>query len=217
MTIYCTHPSRGKTQILATYRTPEDATTSCTVTSLDDPALAQSIVEALNRVSACATMPLCVYDRRGDGFGEYPSGHLAALADPAARAGLLTGSHSLWYELVMFELHAALTDLDLATGDALDPVKLAIAQELVVEARDLKAELLDYTENAYGRGAACLVPQLAVHRVRRRHDRTRHLDPRAPRSARKRRDRRCTRASYRRTPSPPDRRPAHRQPRSYIR
>lgn len=157
MTIYSTHPSRGKTQILAVYRTHEDAINSTTVTSLDDPALAQTIAEAINRVSACATLPLCTYDQRGDGFDDYPTGHLDALTDFGARAGLLTGFHSLWYELVMFELHAALTDLDDALDEASDPVKLAIAQELAAEARDLKAELLDFTEN--------VTPTVAVQRA----------------------------------------------------
>jgi hypothetical protein len=157
VTIYATHSSRGKTQILATYRTPEEATTSSTITSLDDPALAQTIADALNRVSACATTPLCVYDRRDDRFGHYPTGHLAALTKPDTRAMLLTGYYSLWYELVTFELHGALTDLDHALDDAPDPVKLAITQELAAEARDLNAELLHFTDN--------VTPAVAVQRA----------------------------------------------------
>jgi hypothetical protein len=109
------------------------------------------------RISACATLPLCVYDRRDDGFGHYSTGHLAALTDPAARAGLLTGYQSVWYELVTFELHAALTDLDHATSDAPDPVKLAITQELAAEARDLNAQLLDYSGN--------VTPSAAIQRA----------------------------------------------------
>jgi hypothetical protein len=57
----------------------------------------------------------------------------------------------------MFELHAALTDLDHAVKDAPDPVKLATTQELVAESRDLRAELLDYTEN--------VTPIVAVQRA----------------------------------------------------
>jgi hypothetical protein len=147
VTIYSTHPSRGKIQILASYRTPDDDTTSITVTSLDDPTLARTIVDALNRISACATLPLCVYDRRDNGCSDYPTDHLNAFTDPTARAGLVTGTHSLWYELVMFELHAAFTDLDHALHDAPAPIQLAITQEMQAEARDLHAELLDYTDN----------------------------------------------------------------------
>lgn len=147
MTIYSAHPSRGKTQILASYRTPDDHTTSVTVTSCDDPTLACTIVDALNRISACATLPLCIYDRRDHALNDYPTGHLDTLSDPTARAGLLDGTHSLWYELVMFELHAAFTDLDQALHDAPAPVQLAITKELQIEARDLRAELLLYSEN----------------------------------------------------------------------
>ncbi|MFI9644555.1 hypothetical protein ACIG87_31680 [Micromonospora sp. NPDC051925] len=147
MTIYSTHPNRGKTQVLASYRTPDDDITSTTVTSCDDPILARTVVDALNRISACATLPLCVFDRRGNDSSHYPAGHLDTLSDPTARAGLLVGTHSLWYELVRFELHAAFTDLDQALHDAPAPVQLAITQELQAEARDLRAELLYYSEN----------------------------------------------------------------------
>ncbi|MDG4762526.1 hypothetical protein O7632_00105 [Solwaraspora sp. WMMD406] len=147
MTIYSTHPNRGKTQVLASYRTPDDDTASTTVTSCDEPMLARRIVDALNRISACATLPLCVYDRRGNSLSGYPTGHLDTLIDPAARAGLLVGTHSLWYELVMFELHTAFTDLDQALNEAPAPVQLAITQELQTEARDLRAEVLYYSEN----------------------------------------------------------------------
>ncbi|MBB5829056.1 hypothetical protein [Micromonospora carbonacea] len=147
MTIYSTHPNRGKTQVLASYRTPNDDITSTTVTSCDDPILARTVVDALNRISACATLPLCVYDRRGNSSSHYPAGHLDTLSDPTARAGLLVGTHSLWYELVMFELHTAFSDLDQALHDTPAPVQLAITQELQAEARDLRAELLNYSEN----------------------------------------------------------------------
>lgn len=146
VTIYSTHPNRGKTQVLASYRTPNDDITSTTVTRCDDPMLARAIVDALNRISACATLPLCVYDQRGNSLSDYPAGHLDTLSDLTARAGLLVGTHSLWYELVMFELHAAFTDLDQALHDAPAPVQLAVMQELQAEGRDLRAELLNYSE-----------------------------------------------------------------------
>lgn len=69
------------------------------------------------------------------------------MIEPTARVGLLTGSHSLWYALVMFELHAAFTDLDRALDEVPAPVRLAVTQERQAEARDLRAELLEYNEN----------------------------------------------------------------------
>jgi hypothetical protein len=145
VTIYSLHPNRGKIQILATY-SGSAAVTSSTVTSLDGPALAAPIVDALNRISACATVPVSVWDARGGGFRSYPSGHLAALTDRAAREELLTGRHSLWYELVKLLLHKALADLDEAAATAPAPVRTAIEEELGVEARGLRHELAEYAE-----------------------------------------------------------------------
>jgi hypothetical protein len=145
MTIYSQHPSRGKVQILATYRRPGGVTSS-TVTSVDSVALAAPIVGALNRVAACATVPVSVYDRRDDRFDHYPRTHLAALTDQGARADLLTGTHSLWYEHAMLLLHAALTDLDDAMADVPAPVRTAIAAELAAEASGLRDALAEYSE-----------------------------------------------------------------------
>lgn len=41
----------------------------------------------------------------------YPHKQLAALTDAVARAALLTGAHSLWYEHVCLRLQQALDDL----------------------------------------------------------------------------------------------------------
>ncbi|GAB2924575.1 hypothetical protein [Streptomyces mayteni] len=146
MTIYSQHPSRGKTQILATYRSSTGITSS-TVTSLADPALATTIVDALNRVSAAATVPVSVYDRRGRDFKHYPQKHLAALNDRSARAELLNGAHSLWYELAVLRLHQALADLDNALAAAPPPVRIAVDAELVTEERELRAALAEYQED----------------------------------------------------------------------
>ena len=111
VTIYSQHPSRGKVQILATYRSPSGVA-SATVTSVARPDLAAPIVDALNRVSACATVPVSVSDHRGDRVRPYPSGHLAALVDHRARVDLPHSTHSLWYGHAKLLLHQALTDLD---------------------------------------------------------------------------------------------------------
>src|SRR5689334_11957682 len=59
VTIYSQHPNRGKVQILATFRGPAGVVSS-TITSVEDAALARPIVDALNRISACATVPVSV-------------------------------------------------------------------------------------------------------------------------------------------------------------
>lgn len=145
MTIYSQHPNRGKVQILATYRGPVGVMSS-TVASVDDAALAGPIVDALNRISACATVPVSVYDTRGDRFEHYPAEHLAALTDQSARADLLDGAHSLWYEQVKVLLHQALADLDDATAVVPAPVRTAITEELEAEAHGLRDALAEYSE-----------------------------------------------------------------------
>ncbi|QUQ72522.1 hypothetical protein [Kutzneria sp. CA-103260] len=145
MTIYSHHASRGKVQILATYR-GSTGVVSSTVTSVDDLALATPIVDALNRISAYATVPVSVYDKRGDRFDHYPTAHLAALTGRDARASLLEGAHSLWYEMAMVLLHQALTDLDAAVAAVPEPVRKAISAELEADARGLRDELAEYTE-----------------------------------------------------------------------
>lgn len=132
-------------QILATYHGPAGVMSS-TVTSVDDAALAAPIVAALNRVSACATVPISVWDRRGRRVGRYPTEHLAALTDRTAQHGLIEGTHSLWYELAMMLLHCALADLDTAVAAVPAPVRTAISAELDAEARGLRDELAEYTE-----------------------------------------------------------------------
>ncbi|MEW2029471.1 hypothetical protein AB0901_02950 [Streptomyces roseifaciens] len=144
MTIYSQHANRGKTQILATYQGP-DGVTSKTVTSLGGSRLAAPIVDALNRISALATVPVSVYDRRGRRLEHYPRKHLGALTDAAARAGLLSGSHSLWYEYVCLRLHQALADLENALVTVPDTVSRAIRAELAAEEHDLCAALDDYS------------------------------------------------------------------------
>ncbi|MET9241201.1 hypothetical protein [Nonomuraea sp. NPDC003709] len=145
MTIYSQHPNRGKVQILATYKGSAGATSS-TVTSLAEAALAAPIVDALNRISAFATVPVSVHDTRDGGFDHYPSKHLEALADRSARADLLNGAHSLWYEHVKLLLHQALTDLDDAIAAVPAPVRTAIHAELEREAFELRGALADYSE-----------------------------------------------------------------------
>jgi hypothetical protein len=144
VTIYSHHPSRGKVQILATY-SGSAGITSSTVTSVDDVPLATPIVDALNRISALATVPVSVWDTR-DGYSSYPAGHLAALTDRSARVDLLSGAHSLWYELVKLLLHKALTDLDDAMAAVPGPVGIAIDAELEAEARGLREALAEYSE-----------------------------------------------------------------------
>ncbi|MEU5975728.1 hypothetical protein [Streptomyces sp. NPDC047315] len=145
MTIYCQHSNRGKTQILAVYQRGDD-TVSSTVTSLSSAALAAPIVDALNRISALATVPLGLFAERRGRIARYPSGHLAALTDRAARADLLRGAHSLWYEWVCWDLHQALVDLDGAVEAAPPPIRIAIDEELETEQRELRDALAEYSE-----------------------------------------------------------------------
>src|SRR5579875_3533338 len=152
MTIYSQHTSRGKVQILATYRRDADVISS-TVTSVDEAAVAEPIIDALNRVSACATVPVSVSDERTGSSARYPYAHLEAIVDRDQRASLRTGSHSLWYEYAKFSLHQALTDLDTAVAAAPPPVRTAIEAELATEAGGLLAALREY-EEGYREGAA---------------------------------------------------------------
>ncbi|MEV0275063.1 hypothetical protein AB0I22_01565 [Streptomyces sp. NPDC050610] len=145
MTIYCQHANRGKTQILAVYRDGGDVGSS-TVTSLDSPDLAAPVVEALNRISALATVPVSIFDERERRVASYPTEHLAALTDRTARADLLSGAHSLWYESVCLELHQALADLDDALAAVPQPVRVAVEAELETEARELRDTLAESTE-----------------------------------------------------------------------
>jgi hypothetical protein len=145
MTIYSQHANRGKIQILATFHGLAGVRSS-TVTSVDDPALAAPIVDALNRISACATVPVSVWDERSRRIGRYPTDHLAALTDRNARSSLVEGAHSLWYEQVMVHLHRALADLDTAVAAVPAPVRTAIGAELEAEARGLRDELAEFAE-----------------------------------------------------------------------
>jgi hypothetical protein len=145
VTIYSQHPNRGKVQILATYQ-GEAGIISSTVTSIADATLAAPIVDALNRISALATMPVSVYDTRYGPVGDYPQKHLAAVVDRSARAELLNGAHSLWYEHVNLLLHQALTDLDDAVAAVPAPVCTAIDAELETEVGQLRAALAEYSE-----------------------------------------------------------------------
>jgi len=145
VTVYSQHSNRGKVQILATYRGPAGVTSS-TVTSVDDAVLAAPIVDALNRISAYATVPVSVWDKRGGKFGSYPAGHLAALTDLSARRDLLEGAHSLWYEQVKTLLSHALTELDDAVAAVPPPVRKAITVELEAEARGLREASAEYSE-----------------------------------------------------------------------
>jgi hypothetical protein len=145
VTIYSQHPNRGKVQILATYQGP-NGVLSTTVTSVEAQAVAGPIVDALNRVSAYATVPISVQDERDDRYRRYPTAHIDALVDPDARAGLRTGAHSLWYQHVMLRLAQALNDLDEATAAAPPPVRTAIVAELELEARGLKDGLAHFSE-----------------------------------------------------------------------
>ncbi|WP_328846889.1 hypothetical protein [Streptomyces sp. NBC_00258] len=144
MTIYSQHANRGKTQILASYQ-GLDGVVSSTVTSLGDSRLAAPIVDALNRISALATVPVSVHDRRERRSGYYPSEHLAALTDPAARAGLVSGAHSLWYEYVCLRLHQALADLEDALIAVPDTIKIAIRAELKVEEGGLRTAVAEFS------------------------------------------------------------------------
>lgn len=145
MTIYSQHPNRGKVQILATYQGP-NGVLSTTVTSVEDQAVAGPIVEALNRVSAYATVPISVRDERDDRYRRYPTGHIEALVEPDARPRLRIGTHSLWYQHVMLRLARALEELDDATATAPPPVRTAIVAELELEARGLREGLVRFSE-----------------------------------------------------------------------
>ncbi|QJT00039.1 hypothetical protein G9272_06880 [Streptomyces asoensis] len=149
MTIYSQHANRGKTQILATYQGP-DGVASKTVTSLGDSRLAAPIVDALNRISAFATVPVSVHDRRERRVDYYPRKHLAALTDAAARADLLSGAHSLWYEYVCLRLHQALADLENALGTVPDTVSRAVHSELEVVQSELRAAIDDFSGTSSG-------------------------------------------------------------------
>ncbi|MGW1682721.1 hypothetical protein [Saccharopolyspora sp. NPDC002376] len=145
MTIYSQHPNRGKVQVLVTYRGPAGVTSS-TVTSVDDARGAARIADALNRISTCATVPVSVYDRRNGRPDHYPVEHLAALTDESARASLLEGAHSLWYEQVKVLLHQTLSDLDEATTAVPAPVRSAISAELGAEACGLREARAVFSE-----------------------------------------------------------------------
>lgn len=145
MTIYSQHPNRGKVQILATYQGSAGITSS-TVTSIADATLAAPIVDALNRISALATVPVSVYDVRNGPVGHYPQRHLASLTDRSARVDLINGAHSLWYEEVSLRLQQALTDLDEAMAAVPEPVRKAVEAELETEARELRDALVEYSE-----------------------------------------------------------------------
>src|SRR5690242_19446739 len=97
MTIDAQHPSRGKLQIPATHHT-RTGLAAITDTSVNNTAAATPIVDALNRISVCATVPVHVHDDRQEQFFRYHVTHLDALTNPEARPGLLTGSHGFWYE-----------------------------------------------------------------------------------------------------------------------
>ncbi|CAL9650211.1 hypothetical protein [Streptomyces sp. enrichment culture] len=144
MTVYSQHATRGKTQILATYQGP-DGVVSKTVTSVTEPRLAVPVVDALNRISAFATVPVSIHDRRERRVGYYPRTHLAALTDPAARTSLLVGAHSLWYEYVCLRLHQALADLESAVAALPDTVSRAIRSELEAEKHGLQTGLADFS------------------------------------------------------------------------
>jgi len=133
LTIYSQHSNRGKVQILATYHTLAGLT-STTVTSVNDTAAATPIVDALNRISACATGAVSALDRN---YHDYPTDHIDALTDPSTRPALLQGTHSLWYEYVKVLLHQALQDLDEATANLPAPIRTAITAELSTEAQHL--------------------------------------------------------------------------------
>lgn len=157
MTIYSQHANRGKVQILATYQAPDGAVSS-TVTSLGSADEAAPLVEALNRVSALATVPLSVFDMRGRRVRSYPVRHVGALTDPAARGELLSGAHGLWYEYVCLELHRALADLDAVLELVPEPVRVAVKAELEEEARLLRVAAAD------GEGTES-APEVGVERL----------------------------------------------------
>jgi len=81
---------------------------------------------------------MSVTDTRGRRFQSYPSRHIDALTERQARDGLLTGTHSLWYEYVCFELYRALADLDEALVSVPDPVRIAVKSEIEKEVELLR-------------------------------------------------------------------------------
>jgi hypothetical protein len=115
---------------------------STVVTALEWPRVFWMSLGSTPAAPSCS--PLHAADRP---VGSARYGQARALTDPTARGGLLTGGHSLWYELVMVELRTALSDLDHVLADAPEPVTLAVTQELAAEACDLQAELAEYTAN----------------------------------------------------------------------
>lgn len=147
MTIYSRHANRGKVQILATYN-GNAGVISSTVTSVADAATASLIVDALNRISSCATVPVSVRDERTSAYARYPDTHLEAITDRDRRAELLTGAHSLWYEYAKLLLHRALSDLDVAVASAPAPVATAIEAELDAEILSLRAALCEFEEGS---------------------------------------------------------------------
>jgi len=144
VTVYSQHPNRGKNQILASYRN-DSGVVSTTVTSVDDASLASRIADALNRISASATVPLSVRDERDDDLKRYPTQHIPTISDVLRRPELLTGTHSLWYELAMLNLHDALTDLDDILTSVPVPVRQAVLADLETEARNLQASIDEYS------------------------------------------------------------------------
>ncbi|MEU5694495.1 hypothetical protein [Actinosynnema sp. NPDC020468] len=185
MTVYSRHPNRGKTQILATWRDREGVVSS-TVTSVDTAAAAEPIVDALNRISACATVPLGVHDTRHDELDHFPTGHLDALTDRNARPALLVGAHGVWYEYVKLRLHDALVDLDAAVESVPAPVRAAIEAELEAEARGLRDAVAEEPEvEPAGRhlefGAPLVVPGAAEEGARELLDRAERGVPDAER------------------------------------
>lgn len=145
MTIYSQHANRGKFQILATYSS-DAGVTSSTVTSVDDATAATVIVDALNRISQSACVPVSIRDERSESYKRYPSGHLAAITEPSRRPALLAGKaeHDLWYDYAMLMLHRALADLNAAVLAMPAPVHTAIMAELEAEARGLRVGLHEY-------------------------------------------------------------------------
>jgi hypothetical protein len=182
MAIYSQHPNRGKTQILAAFDSPS-GWTSVTVTSVEDASAASRVVDALNRLSACATVPISIWDTRFGPVGQFPTGHLDAICDKERHHELLTGSHSLWYEYVMLLLHEAITDLDASLAKLPDPVQTAVREEVAAEVSALRTELARYDGTVEagpsGRGWAFGLPSVAFggglqeleHGTRREMDR----------------------------------------------
>ncbi|MFC7761116.1 hypothetical protein ACFQY4_26110 [Catellatospora bangladeshensis] len=118
------------------------------MTSVEDAQCAAAITDALNRVSAYATVPVSVTDDRDDGYANYPHDHLGALTDPSRSAELLAGDHSLWYGLAMTGLHKALRDLQQVLNDVPPPVAIAVTAELQTEAEQI-ALVLDEHKHGF--------------------------------------------------------------------